>query len=172
MGYWSVAILFWQLSIDHIVNVLYKRCGLAKTLLGHPSLPFDSLPHPTCTICTYIRSVDHVTTKWLTWKEVDHIPWVWGSVPGAARVGAPLWFSRLVWNYIQLNYCTIVMHLHWLFLAELCLKLSIGMIIISFFLSELRHTYSCPSTFVYDKEMSTGSISVRNLHHRINAILM
>ena len=61
MWYWSVAILFWQLSIDHIVNVLYKRCGLAKTRLRHPSLPFDSLPYPTRTICrrvrTYARSI-------------------------------------------------------------------------------------------------------------------
>ena len=80
MWYWSVAILFWQLSIDHFVNVQYTRCGLAKTRLRHPSLPFDSLPYPTLTICrrvrTYVRSVNHVTTKQ---KEVDHILWVWGS---------------------------------------------------------------------------------------------
>ena len=75
MGYWSVAILFWQLSIDHIVNVQFT-----KTRLRHPSLPFDSLPYPTRTICrrvrTYVRSVNHVTTKR---KEVDYILWVWGS---------------------------------------------------------------------------------------------
>ena len=70
MGNWSVAILFWQLSIDHIVNVLYI-CGLAKTRLSHPSLPFDSLSYPTRTIMrTYVSSVNHVTTKR---KEVDHI---------------------------------------------------------------------------------------------------
>ena len=40
MLYWSVAILFWQLSV-----VQYTRCGLAKTRLKHPSLPFDSLPY-------------------------------------------------------------------------------------------------------------------------------
>ena len=92
MWYWSVAILFWQLSIDHFVNVQYTRCGLAKTRLRHPSLPFDSLPDPTLTICRRVRSVNHVTTKW---KEVDHILWVWGSVPRAlrARVGVPLKFS-------------------------------------------------------------------------------
>ena len=82
MWYWSVAILFWQLPIDHIVNGRYKRCGFAKTRLRHPSLPFDSLPYPTRTICrrvrTYVRSVSHVTTKQ---KEVDHILRVWGSVP-------------------------------------------------------------------------------------------
>ena len=90
MGYWSVAILLGQLSIDHIV---------AKTRLRHPSLPFDSLPYPTRAIrrrvrtyvrtyvCTYVRSVNHVTTKG---KEVDHNLWVWGSVPRALRArGSP-----------------------------------------------------------------------------------
>ena len=48
--------------IDHIVNVQCKRCGLGKTLLRHPSLPFDSLPYPTRTIRrayvrTYARSI-------------------------------------------------------------------------------------------------------------------
>ena len=56
-GYWSVAILFWQLSIDHIVNVQYKRSGLAKTRLRHPSLPFDSLRYPTRTICRCVRTL-------------------------------------------------------------------------------------------------------------------
>ena len=70
----------WQQSIDHVVNVQCKRCGLAKTRLRHPSQPFDSLPYPTRTIRRrvrmYVRSVNHVTTKR---KEVDHILWVWGS---------------------------------------------------------------------------------------------
>ena len=96
--YWSVAILFWQLSIDHIVNVQCKRCGLGKTRLRHPSLPFDSLPYPTHTICrrvrTYVRSVNHVTTKW---KEVDHILLVWAlSHARFARVGAPLLWHLLL----------------------------------------------------------------------------
>ena len=59
------------------------RCGLAKTRLKHPSLPFDSLPYPTLIICrrvrtyvrTYVCSVNHATTKR---KEVDHIPWDMG----------------------------------------------------------------------------------------------
>ena len=91
MWYWSVANLFWQLSIDHIVNGQYKRHGFSKTHLRHPSLPFDSLPYPTRTICrrvrTYERSVSHVTTKR---KEVDCILWVWGSVQRALRArGSP-----------------------------------------------------------------------------------
>ena len=76
----AVAILFWQLSINHIENVLNKRWGLAKTRLRHPSLPFDSLPYPTRSICrrvrTYVRKLG---------QEVDRIPWVWGSVPRAPR---------------------------------------------------------------------------------------
>ena len=75
MGYWSVAILFGQLSIDHIVNVQCKRCGLGKTRLRHPSPPFDSLPYPPVqSVDANVRSVNHVTTKG---KEVDHNLWVW-----------------------------------------------------------------------------------------------
>ena len=55
MWYWSLAIPFWQLSIDHFVNVLYTRCALAKTRLRHPSLSFDSLRYPTLTICRRVR---------------------------------------------------------------------------------------------------------------------
>ena len=89
MGYWSVAILFWQPSIDHIVNVQCKRCGLAKTRLRHPSLPFDSLPYPTHTI----RKRVHTYAWSITWQpneEVDHILRVWGSVSRALCVcGSP-----------------------------------------------------------------------------------
>ena len=73
---WSCDACQWlshfdSLSIDHIVNVQYKRCGFAKTRLRYPSLPFDSLPYPTRTICRRVRTLGHVTTKQ---KEVDHIP--------------------------------------------------------------------------------------------------
>ena len=105
MWYWSVAILFWHLSIDHIVNVQCKRCGFTKTRLRDSSLPFDSLAYPTSTICTrvrtYVRTLDQSRDNQT--KEVDHILWVWGSVPRAreARVGAPLkktfsWFKSSV----------------------------------------------------------------------------
>ena len=95
MGYWSVAILFWQLSIDHIVNVLksyIKDVDLPRHAWATP--PFLLIVSPTppvqsvdAYVRTYVRSVNHVTTKW---KEVDHIPWVWGSVPRALRArGSP-----------------------------------------------------------------------------------
>ena len=95
MWYWSVAILFWQLSIDYIVNGQCKRCGFAKTRLRHPSLPFDSLPYPTRTICRRVHSVSHVTTKR---KEVEHILWVWGSVPRVLRArGSPARNCSVQW---------------------------------------------------------------------------
>ena len=113
-GYWSVHILFWQLLIDHIVNVLFhKRCGLAETRLRHPSLPFDNLPYPSHTICrrvgTYVRSVNHMTTKR---KEVDHIPWVWGSVPRALRArGSPANNRRAVTSHaLQKNFFPAIIH--------------------------------------------------------------
>ena len=114
MRYWSVAIPFWQLSIDHIVNGQCKRRGFAKTRLRHPSLPFDSLPYPTRTICrrvrTYVRSVSHVTTKR---KEVDHILWVWGSVPRALRArGSPaikLWLLTWLVNWVVTLWLLVVM---------------------------------------------------------------
>ena len=37
---------------------------------------------PVQSVDAYVRSVNHVTPKR---KEVDHIPWVWGSVPRALR---------------------------------------------------------------------------------------
>ena len=100
MWYLSVAVLFWQLSNDHIVNVQYKRCtcGFAKTRLRQPSPAFDSLPYPTCTLCrrvrTYVRSVNYVATKW---KEVDHILRVWGSVPRALRAAWEPLFKTILY---------------------------------------------------------------------------
>ena len=83
MWYWSVAILFWHLSIDHIVNVQYKR-HLPRHTWDTP--PFLLIVSPTPPVqfvdaCTYIRSVNHMTTKR---KEVDHILLVWCSVPSIA----------------------------------------------------------------------------------------
>ena len=60
IGYWSVAILFWQLSIDHIDNVLYKRWGLAKTtpVTPLPSFWQSPLPHPYNMLTrTYVRTL-------------------------------------------------------------------------------------------------------------------
>ena len=40
------------------VNVQYTRCGLAKTRLRHPSLPFDSLPTPPLqSVDAYVRTL-------------------------------------------------------------------------------------------------------------------
>ena len=105
MGDWSVAILFWQLSIDHIVNVQCKRCGLAKTRLRHPSLPFDSLPYLTRTIRrrvrTYFRSItwqphEKRLTIFYEYRALSH-----------ARVGAPLWGTTVTkTTSTGKNFCT------------------------------------------------------------------
>ena len=85
MGHWSVAILFWQLSMDHIVNVQCKRCGLAKIRLRYRSLPFDSLPYSTRTIRRHVRTLgqsrDNQTKR----------GWPYSMSMGLCpRVGAPL----------------------------------------------------------------------------------
>ena len=89
MGYWSVAILFWQLSIDHIVNDQYKRYGFAKTHLRHPSLPFDSLPYPTRTICRRVRT--YVRTLGQSRDNQTKRGWPYSMSMGLCPcVGAPL----------------------------------------------------------------------------------
>ena len=95
LEYWSVAILFWQLSIDHIVNVLYERCGLTKTRLRHPSLPFDSLPYPTRAICRRVRAYVRTYARSITWQPNEKrltIFHEYGDLSHArfARAGAPL----------------------------------------------------------------------------------
>ena len=99
MWYWSVAILLWQLSIDHIVNVrksYIKDVDLPRhawdispfLLIVSPTPPVQSVDaYVRMYVRTYVRSVNDVTTKR---KEVDHIPWVWGFVPRALRArGSP-----------------------------------------------------------------------------------
>ena len=46
----------------------YKRCGLAKTRLRHPSLPFDSLPYPTRTICRRVRTCVRTYARSIMWQ--------------------------------------------------------------------------------------------------------
>ena len=67
MWYWSVAILFWQLSSDHIVNVQYKRCTCGHAwdtppllLIVSPTPPVKSVD---AYVRTYVRLVNHVKTK-------------------------------------------------------------------------------------------------------------
>ena len=99
-----VSLMSWHMSLQyghgilvsayHVLTAVnwpycecYKRCGLGKTRLRHPSLPFDSLPYSTR---SYVRSVNHMTTKW---KEVDPIPWVWGICRPLSK------YEHLCWRY-------------------------------------------------------------------------
>ena len=103
MWYWPVAILFWQLSIDHFVNVQYTRCALAKTRLRHPSLPFDSLPYPTLTICRRVRTY----ARSITWQPNEKrltIFYEYGAL-SHARFAPPSDFSTILnWLIIPLNF--------------------------------------------------------------------
>ena len=129
MGYWSVAILFWQLSIDHLVNVLYKRWALAKTRLRHHSLPFDSLPYPTRTICRRVRTY----ARSITWQPSEKrltIFHEYGALSNArfARAGAPVMpnnsaASRAVFLIPKISHiirhCKFVLHGGCFFLKKL-----------------------------------------------------
>ena len=71
-----------------------KRCGLGKTRLRHPSLPFDSLPYPTRTICRRVRTY----ARSITWQPNEKrltIFHEYGALSHArfARAGAPLKFN-------------------------------------------------------------------------------
>ena len=63
-GYPVMTAVNWPYC-EFIVNVLYKRCGLAKTRLRHPSLPFDSLPTPPVqSVDAYVRTY----ARSITWQ--------------------------------------------------------------------------------------------------------
>ena len=103
--YWSVAILFWQLSIDHIVNVLksyIKDVDLPRHAWDTP--PFLLIVSPTLpvqSVDAYVRSVNHVKTKR---KEVEHILWVWGSVPRTLRARRSPAMTWLIWPNQKFQY--------------------------------------------------------------------
>ena len=90
----------WLLSIDHIVNGQYKRYGFVKTHLSHPSLPFDSLPYPTRTICRRVRTYARSVTSQPNEKRLT-IFYEYGALSHArfAREGAPLW----CWTFLIMD---------------------------------------------------------------------
>ena len=118
-GQWLSCFDSCQLTILWMANI--KDMGLPRhtwdtppfLLIVSPTLPVQSVD---AYVRTYVRSVSDVTTKW---KEVDHILWVWGSVPRALRArGSPAiisdhkrqhcrskrWLSlkpELLWSYSQ-----------------------------------------------------------------------
>ena len=72
------------------VNWPYCECPVDLARHAWDTPPFLLIVSPTPpvqSVDAYVRSVNHVTTKR---KEVDHIPWVWGSVPRELRArGSP-----------------------------------------------------------------------------------
>ena len=102
-GYWSVHILFWQLSIDHIVNVLFhKKCGLAETRLRHPSLPLITSPTPPIEsvdayVRTYARSImwepdEKRLTIFLEYGALSHARFARAGAPLIIKSKAHKWF--------------------------------------------------------------------------------
>ena len=108
------------------VNWPYCECPILKSYIKDVDLPrhaWDTPPFllivsPTppvqsvdayvrMYVRTYVRSVNHVTTKR---KEVDHVPWVWDSVPRALRThGSP--GITLPWAVQCANLLTLRSHI-------------------------------------------------------------
>ena len=94
---WSVAILFWQLSIDHIVNVQYKRRGFAKTRLRQPNKAGCSVK------LSYKKgsggySFDFNLHAW-NYKKIPSCPQsleVFGRLSSPLRGYADIWLKRVV----------------------------------------------------------------------------
>ena len=95
-GQWLSCFDSCQLTILSIANI--KDVDLPRhawdtrpfLLIVSPTLPVQS---EDAYLRTYVRSVSHVTTKR---KKVDHILWVWGSVPRALRArGSPAIILRI-----------------------------------------------------------------------------
>ena len=89
-GQWLSCFDSCHLTILWMANI--KDMGLPRLtwdtppflLIVSPTLPVQSVD---AYVRTYVRSVSHVTTKR---KKVDHILWVWSSVPRALRArGSP-----------------------------------------------------------------------------------
>ena len=97
-GQWLSCSDSCQLTILWMANV--KDVDLPRHAWDTP--PFLWILSPTIpvqSVDAYLRSVSHVTTKR---KEVDHILWVWGSVPRALRArGSPA--MKIEEKYLELR---------------------------------------------------------------------
>ena len=63
--------ILWMSNIQDVDLPRHAWDTPSSLLMVSPTLPLQSVD-------AYVSSVNHVTTKR---KEVDHIPWVWGTVP-------------------------------------------------------------------------------------------
>ena len=95
---WSCDTGQWLSCFDTCQLTILWMSNIKDTCQDTPETPpFLLIVSPTPPIqfvdaCTYIRSVNHMTTKR---KEVDHILWVWGSVPSMFRAcGSPATISK------------------------------------------------------------------------------
>ena len=87
--------ILWMANVKDVDLPRHAWDTLPFLLIVSPNLPVQSVD---VYVRTYVRSVSHVTTKR---KEVDHILWVWGSVPRALRArGSPPLKIRWKWPII------------------------------------------------------------------------
>ena len=86
----------WMSNIQDVDLPRHAWDTSPSLLMVSPTLPLQSVD-------AYVRSVNHVTTKR---KEVDHIPWVWGSL------GAPLIFDLLFIPSVLFLFCETEIGMH------------------------------------------------------------
>ena len=85
MWYWSVAILFWQLPIDHFVNAQIQDVDLPRhawntppsLLTVSPTLPLQSVD---AYVRTYVRTYAQLITRQPKEKRLTIFHEIWGSV--------------------------------------------------------------------------------------------
>ncbi len=78
MLYWLAETLFWQLSINHNMDVQYERrnLSLTLTLLNQSGYcPLTRLPR----VCTGVRSYAHVTTNFSRLAGFTNVSYPWCS---------------------------------------------------------------------------------------------
>ena len=87
-GYPVLTAVNWPNCLRPILKSYIKDVDLPRHARDTPPFLLIVFPTPPVqSVVAYVRSVNHVTTKR---KEVDHIPWVWGSVPRELRArGSP-----------------------------------------------------------------------------------
>ena len=81
MWYWSVAILFWQLPIDHFVNAQIQDVDLPRHAWNTPpSLLTVSPTLPLQSVDAYVRTYAQLITRQPKEKRLTIFHEIWGSV--------------------------------------------------------------------------------------------
>ena len=84
--------ILWMSNIQDVDLQRHAWDTPPSLLIVSPTLPLQSVD-------AYVPSVNHVTTKW---KEVDHIPWVWGALRARGSPAIILWLLIWLINYVAI----------------------------------------------------------------------